>query len=837
MHCLPCCVRSVAREACRMPWSTCACRGLLLVLAMWLGLLGGRVIASDVLTAAEMHFEKNVRPILVTRCLKCHGARKQEAGLRLDSRAAILAGGESGPAMVPGKVQQSLLSSAIRYQGLEMPPDDRLAIKDVRAIEQWIAAGSPWPKSVGALRPMTGELTDADRRWWAFRPLTAPNIPADVNQSAAAHPIDRFIEHRLAQQNLTPAPMADKTTLIRRLYFDLLGLPPTPDEIDEFLNDRSETAWEALVDRLLADPRYGEHWARFWLDLVRYSESDGWNQDAYRPHIWKYRDYVVRSFNQDRPYHEFVRQQLAGDEWDSDKPENLEAAGFLRLGIYEYNQRDARGHWNDIMNEMTDVVADVFLGLGVACARCHDHKFDPILQVDYFRLRAFFEPVSWRDDLVAATPAQRQAFAVQQEKWLQATRSVREQIDALLEPYHQRKWKSTIEKFPLEIQACFRKPVEERTSWENQMAYLVGRQFYEEGGGPLKSLSKADRSKHGELLKKLAAFDGQKPPSLPQVMTVTDFSGEAATTVIPDQPNSKPVQAGILTVLTDGAAPSVKIQQLQTSSGRRTALAEWIGHPQNPLTMRVLVNRIWSVHFGRGLVGTPNDFGRKGQRPTHPKLLDWLTHEFVQHGQTWKPIHRLILTSAAWRRSVQHPQAGRQRVIDPYDTWLWRSTIRRLHAEQLRDAMLSVSGEMLWELGGASGAGDEPRRSLYVKSFRNSPDPLLYAFDAAKGLKSVAGRSTTTTATQSLLMINGDYVVARARAMARRLSSRDTSLADALLYAFRSAWGRTPSKDELEIAVAFVGADGALAVSSVDLKRLEDFCHVLLNANEFLYRD
>ncbi|MEO1997866.1 MAG: DUF1549 domain-containing protein, partial [Planctomycetaceae bacterium] len=439
---------------------------VVVMLALSPGVLNRGLSADDNQVTAAAHFEKTIRPILVTRCLKCHGERKQEGGLRLDSRAAVLTGGESGPAIVPGKTERSLLLAAIQYQGLEMPPQDQLSQKQVRAFEHWIATGAVWPKAIGRLRPASSAFSDADRRWWAFQPLRQVNIPDQTAGDATPHPIDRFIDRRLFEKGLTPGPVAEKTTLVRRLYFDVIGLPPTPEQIDAFLNDQSPTAWNALVDRLLDDPRYGEHWARFWLDLVRYSESDGWNQDAFRPHIWMYRDYVVRSFNQDRPYDEFVRQQLAGDEMDIDNPENLAATGFLRLGIYEYNQRDARGHWNDIMNEMTDVVADVFLGMGVACARCHDHKFDPILQADYFKLRAFFEPVSWRDDIHAATPDERAAYVAQHAKWLQATRAVRSQIDTLLEPYHKRKWKLTIEKFPLDIQACFLKPVEQRTSWE-----------------------------------------------------------------------------------------------------------------------------------------------------------------------------------------------------------------------------------------------------------------------------------------------------------------------------------------------------------------------------------
>ncbi|MBI2480457.1 MAG: DUF1549 domain-containing protein, partial [Planctomycetia bacterium] len=439
---------------------------------------------------ALAYFEQQIRPILATKCVKCHGEKKQEGKLRLDSHEAMLKGGESGPSIVPGETSESLLIEAIKYESFEMPPTGQLSAKEIEHFEQWIASGAIWPENAETLREESGLIAPADREWWAFQPLVKPEVPVNANDHWSRNEIDRFVSARLAAQEMQAAPPADRNTLVRRLYFDLLGLPPTPEEIDTFVNDDSPEAWEKLIDRLLDDERYGEHWARYWLDLVRFAESDGWNQDAFRPHLWRYRDYVVNAFNQDKSYPEFVRQQLAGDEIQEDNPEHLAAAGYLRLGIYEYNQRDARGLWNDIMNEMTDVTGDVFLGMGMACARCHDHKFDPVLQVDYFKLRAFFEPISWRDDIIGATQAEQAEYQQQFAVWEESTKEIREQIDALLKPYNDRKWKSTAAKFPLDIQACFYKPVEQRNSLEHQMAYLVTRQFYEEGGGPLSGIKK-----------------------------------------------------------------------------------------------------------------------------------------------------------------------------------------------------------------------------------------------------------------------------------------------------------------------------------------------------------
>ena len=319
--------------------------------------------------------------------------------MRLDSRAAMLKGGESGPALVPGKPNESLMIEAMRYESYEMPPTGQLPENVVAPFVDWIAGNAVWPDHGEPIREVSGLITATDREWWAFQPLKKPTVPQASSDSWSHNEIDRFIVEQLNNKKLFPAPQATRTELARRLYFNLIGLPPTSEELDLFLQDETPQAWENLIDRLLADKRYGEHWGRYWLDVVRYAESDGWNQDAFRSNIYRYRDYVVNSFNADKPYPEFVKEQLAGDEIPNADAEAIVATGFLRLGIYEYNQRDAKSHWNDIINEMTDVAGDVFLGMGMACARCHDHKFDPLLQRDYFKLRAFFEPIIWKDDV------------------------------------------------------------------------------------------------------------------------------------------------------------------------------------------------------------------------------------------------------------------------------------------------------------------------------------------------------------------------------------------------------------------------------------------------------
>jgi len=777
-------------------------------------------------------FEEQIRPVLATKCIKCHGPKKQEGNLRLDSQQAMLKGGDSGPAIVPGKPGESLIIEAMRYESYEMPPTGQLPEKVVTPFVDWIAGNATWPDHGEPIREISGLITQADREWWAFQPLKKPEVPQLKTDSWSHNEIDVFVLQRLTDKGLTPASRATRTELARRLYFNLIGLLPTSEELDVYLRDETPQAWEKLIDRLLADKRYGEHWGRYWLDVVRYAESDGWNQDAYRPNIYHYRDYVVNSFNEDKPYPVFVKEQLAGDEIPNADADAIVATGFLRLGIYEYNQRDAKSHWNDIINEMTDVAGDVFLGMGMACARCHDHKFDPLLQRDYFKLRAFFEPIIWKDDVPQpfATVEEEEAYNAQQAKWEEATANIRAEIDALLKPYYDRKWKSTVEKFPLDIQACFNTPPEERTSWDEQMTYLISRQFTDEGGGPLKSMKKEDKEKHEELKKKLAEFDNLKPKQPTKLMAATDFHGAISPTVIPDDPEKTSIQPGFLSVLSEVSTTlSPESYEERKTTGRRTALAEWITKPDNPLTTRVIVNRIWQQHFGKGIVPTASDFGHLGLPPTHPELLDWLTVTFVEDGWSFKKLHKRILMSSTWQQASHHPDASLYQEKDPGEDLMWRFPVQRLSAEQIRDSILAVSGELQQKIGGPSVGGTSPRRSLYIKQIRNTPDEFLHLFDVANGLKSVAERNITTTPLQSLMMINGDWVLGRAKKFAERLKKQKLeSSEETIIFATRLAWGREPTSDELTNAVQFIG-------TPINDDRLTDFCHVLLNSSEFMY--
>jgi len=790
------------------------------------------------LTDAAVHFEEQVRPILASQCIKCHGPKKQEGGLRLDSNEAMLKGGDSGPAIVPKLLDESLLIEAVRYEGSEMPPTGQLSEKEILTLEAWVLAGAEWPEHTQEIREASGAITAADREWWAFQPLSQTEVPVLEEDVWSINAIDQFVFQKMVEHEILPAPQAERAKLVRRLYYDLIGLPPTPEEITGFLADDSDNAWEKLIDRLLADERYGEHWARFWLDVVRYAESDGWNKDSYRPYLWRYRDYVVNAFNNDKPYPQFVREQLAGDEIPGDDPQSLIATGYLRLGIYEYNQRDARAHWNDIMNEITNVTGDVFLGVSMACARCHDHKFDPLLQTDYYTLRAFFEPIAWRDDLYGSTDKQKADYQAELAKWEDTSAEIRSQMEVLIKPHRDQVWKEVVERFPVDIQACYLKSAEDRSTWEHQMAYLITRQLTDEGRDPLKRLSKEEKEKLETLRKELATFDAQKPKPLPAVMVATDFQGSISPTLLPDAPENATVVPRFISVLSeDSKDEQPQIPELKNSSGRRTALAEWIGRPDNPLTTRVFVNRIWQQHFGQGIVSSANDFGHLGQLPTHPALLDWLTVAYIENNWSVKWLHKQILMSAVWRQSAHHPQASEYRAKDPAENLLWRCRIRRLQAEQIRDAMLTASGELQQQLGGPSIESKTPRRSLYIKSIRNAPDAFLHAFDVANGLMSVSERNTTTTPTQSLLMINGDYVIGRAEKLAARLREREGAAVDAVAYAVQLVWGREPAEGEVERILEFIEVAADEKLMAGNDQKLIDFCQVLFNSNEFIYVD
>ncbi|MFI4874811.1 MAG: DUF1549 domain-containing protein, partial [Blastopirellula sp. JB062] len=719
---------------------------------------------------AARYFETKVRPLLAQHCYQCHGAEEQKSDLRLDRRQHFMHGGAGGPIVEPGKPDESVLIEAVKWESYEMPPKGKLRDEEIAILETWVRNGAYWPEDAET-RDEDELFTAEDRNWWAFQPVKKPKVP-DVDESAIAqNPIDHFVLAKLKENQITAAPPAERRSLIRRIYFDMLGVPPTAEEIERFAQDQRENAYELLVDQILNDSRYGERWATHWLDLVRYADSDGYRQDAYRPLAWRYRDYVIRSLNEDKSYKRFLQEQLAGDEIAPNDHDAMIATYFLRAGVYEYNSRDAEGQQVLIADELTDTVGDVFLGMGVACAHCHNHKFDPILRDDYYRLQAFFKPMIWEDKRLLATEEELHTYRRELAQWEEKHQALLAKIEAIEKPAKQKKENRAVGMFPPEVQEIYWKPREERTTYENQIHYLVKRQV-ELGYAKFSSAIPKSKKAEWEALKKELQPLLKSKPQKPEIADVAvDAAGDLSPTQIPGDRRERDIAPGFLTILNPGSAEINREGVVaEETSGRRTALARWLTQDDNPLSPRVIVNRIWQYHFGVGLSSNASDFGRLGEPPTHPELLDWLTLQFIQEDWRLKPLHRKILLSATYRQSSLTAAPERARLVDPQNRLLWRFPARRLEAEQIRDAMLAVSGELKPKSGGPSASSNDTVRSSYTKKMRNSPDALLESFDAPGGFSSVAQRNSTTTATQSLLMINGDWTLKRAEAMAQRLN-------------------------------------------------------------------
>ncbi|MCA9197969.1 MAG: PSD1 domain-containing protein, partial [Planctomycetales bacterium] len=634
-------------------------------------------------------FEQHVRPLLTGKCVGCHGATKQESGLRLDSWEAVAVGGDSGPAVVPHDANQSLLISALRHVDFEMPPDEpAVADNVIRKLEDWIQAGAVWPNGV-VLKPANA-ISPQDRNWWAYQPLQDLPVPSVETLEWCQNEIDHFVLARLEAAQLAPSAPADRRTLARRIHYAITGLPPTPDDVADFLVGQKSLA--DLVDRLLDSPAYGEHQARFWLDLVRYADSDGYRADADRPHAHLYRDYVIRSFNADKPYDQFICEQLAGDELDPGNRDALIATMFLRHWIYEYNQRDVETQWHEILSDLTETTADVFLATGLKCAKCHNHKFDPLLQTDYYRFKAFFAPFMPVEALPVADAKTKISHFHQQQKWEQATDAIRKELHAIEYPVLLKHATGEgAERFIPKIRAMIDKRISERTAYEHQIADLASRQFKTNPEKLPEWLDEATESRRQTLLTELAKFDSLKPEPLPTLAFVaTDVGSTAPATYIEGDTNQTPIEPGFPELFDPAPAQIVAPPMELQTTGRRTALAEWIASPQNPLTARVIVNRIWQQHFGTGIVATTSDFGHLGEVPSHPALLDWLAKRFMEDGWSLKQLHRRILLSATWQQASLDRQDDRLAEVDPGNRLLWKMAARRLSGEEIMDTMLSI---------------------------------------------------------------------------------------------------------------------------------------------------
>lgn len=877
-------------------------RSLLTIPVMMLSVM--LVIANEGTFAAspdKVTYEQHVRPILKTNCFHCHGEGNELAGnLDLRLRRLVLKGGESGASVIPGDPDQSPLWLRV-HQG-EMPPEEiekKLTPAERDVLRRWITAGAPTLREEPADADPNSYLTEEERNFWAFQPVRAVKPPAPQDRSRARTAVDYFILGTLDQQGLTFSPEADRRALIRRLSLDLLGLLPSPEDVNEFVQDSLPDAYERLVDRLLSSPHYGERWGRHWLDAAGFADSEGYNDsDELRPDAWKYRDYVIRAFNNDKPFDRFVQEQLAGDELVGRElkdltPEQIEcvtATGFLRMapdGTAGGPEQDVAR--NEVVAKTVEIVSTSLLGLTIGCAQCHNHRYDPITQEDYYATRAVFEPaLNWKNWIAPA--ARRLSLYTNADRKLAAEVETRaKQIDsqraAKQQEFIQRTLQKELAKLPSELHESLRAardtPRSKRTAEQKRLL-----QKYPSVNVDAGSLYLYDKKAADELQKmaqEAAKVRSEKPReefvralwepiNKPPPKTFLFHRGMV------DQPKQElaPRPIGILAAGQPADFP-VDDPSLPTT-GRRLAFARWLTSDRNPLTARVFVNRMWMHHFGQGLVRTPNDFGYLGARPSHPELLDWLASEFMANGWSVKHLQRLLVTSTVYRQATLRRSDAE--AIDPDNQLYWRMPVRRIDAETLRDNLLSVSGRLNFNAFGPAVPvmadsvgqfvigienlnagrpgeviplnGEEFRRSVYIQARRSRPLSVMDPFDLPRMEPNCAARSTSTVATQSLLLMNNEFVIDSASKFAERLFDvAGKNVVDQIRLAWQIAYSAEPSSAELSGAVQYVldqslhyatqagASDTAKNTSSKksDPQReaLTTFCHALLSSNRFLY--
>ena len=760
--------------------------------------------------AAEVAFDRDVKPIFAAHCVSCHGPEKQRGGLRLDRKVDAFAGGDSGAAFTPGKAADSALLKRVASDGDDrMPPKgERLTAAQLGVLKAWIDQGAKWPDDGSA-------STSAD--WWSFKPVKRPAVPAGDN------PVDHFIRTKLRDKGLSPSPEADRRTLIRRLYFDLIGLPPTPEEVDAFVTDTAPDAYEKLVDRLLASPHHGERWARHWLDVVHFGETHGYDKDKPRPNAWPYRDYVIRSFNADKPFARFIQEQVAGDVLFPGTVDGIEALGFLAAGPWDFighaelpeTKIDGKVARHLDRDDVVSNTIGTFLGLTVHCAQCHNHKFDPISQEDYYRLHAVFAAIDRTDRAFDPDPA---------------VAKKRAELEA--------RYRATLAVTGGGAAEVARR---ELAALPPRRVVYVG--AIHTGGGTFTGTGAA----------------GGKPRPI-HVLPRGDVTKPG-----------KEVSPGAIAAV-PGVNGRFDLPAGHTEGDRRAALAKWLTDPNNPLPWRVMANRVWQYHFGRGLVDTPNDFGKMGQLPTHPELLDFLAAELRDH-QSLKKLHKLIVTSATYRQSSSsergagsaEPKTKEPTIrflgfsvprsafrapssVDADNRYLWRQNRRKLEAEAVRDTILAVSGKLDLTMGGPSFQDfviEKPehsphyqyhlhdpedakahRRAVYRFVVRSKQQPFLAALDCADPSLAVDKRNQTLTPQQALAMLNNRLAVAMAAHFAARVEKLATDDVGRVTAAFRLALGRPPTAKEREALTAYAKDHG-----------LANACRVILNLNEFVFVD
>jgi len=912
---------------------------------------------------AQQVSEADVQAAL-KRCGQCHGPTLQMSKLDLSTREGMLKGGEKGPAIVPGDAEASPLYrriSGLQAPAMPMPPVPALSAQEIELVKNWINQGAKMtavaapPVAAAAPAPAPGaspaypggytprEITDADRSWWAFKKPVRNTPPAVRDAKWSHNPIDAFVANMREQKGLEAAPQADRRTLIRRAYLDLIGLLPPPEEVEAFVKDPAPDAYSKLVDKLLASPNYGERWGRNWLDVVRYADSSGFEFDITVENAWRYRDYVIKAFNEDKPYNQFIIEQLAGDELDKPTPDSLIATTYYRVGPrVRFREANYPSYRYDYMDDMVRTTFQGFQGLSVNCARCHDHKFDPITRLDYFKtVAAFWSYVDYDQPLVPKD--QVDAYNAKLKALADEMTPLRQEIARIEKPYQEKRREQQVQdalkKFPPDIQEAINTPEDKRTPGQKLLVAQViiggpdvdpdnivadanasakakaaakanqvfgaGSESY--GRGPLK-LSPEDEKKRAELQAKIAAIEERLPPPLPTADGVRDgdyrltpdglgdshipgtgrpdygikccFVPAVGTKFevpplyfaansddIKTNESTFQVQPGFLTVLTDPKNPPpathVPNRTDYVTSGRRRALAEAIASADNPLTARVMVNRIWAWHFGTGIVSTPGNFGKMGTLPSNPELLDWLATEFVQKGWSVKAMHRIIMNSETYKMASAFSREADLKA-DPTNVYLWRFPPHRAEAEIIRDITLDASGKLNRQFGGepffpaipASLRADQPRgvweltkeepstwrRAVYAYVKRGLKYPMFEVFDEPDLNVTCERRATSTVPTQALTLLNNEFTLKQAGYFADRVwQAAGPNPEKQVTEMYRIALSRDPSASEMRANLEFLKkqTDAAAAKNatgdSAARSALNDLAHVTLNLNEFVY--
>jgi Protein of unknown function (DUF1553)/Protein of unknown function (DUF1549)/Planctomycete cytochrome C len=863
------------------------------------GSLGALLIAQSGPPPAvsPVSFTKDVQPILENNCLSCHGDAVQMGKLDLRSRESALQGGARGSDIIPGDADRSRVYR--RVAGIEQPAMPAqgapLTAGQIAAIKTWIDQGAKWdvttlssstkPSAAAALAALENRLiTREERSYWAFKlPVQAP-LPV-VDNKSLTNPIDRFLERARQEHGLKAAPRADRYTLVRRAYLDVLGLPPTPAQVDSFIADRSPNAWEHLIDRLLASPHYGERYGRLWLDVARYADSAGFEYDVHRPNAWRYRDYVIKSFNDDKPYNQFLIEQIAGDEMDGKTDDSLIATGFLRMGPRVlFREKDNPERRYDYLDEIIGTIGKGTLGLTVNCARCHNHKFDPISQKDYYALEAsIFGYVE--TEVPLAPKAEADAYLAKNEEINRKVSDLKKAIAGIERAYRDKLQLEEITRtFSDKILQVIAKPENERTPGEALLAAQVLKAASVSGAQVDRVLTPNDAVRKKDLTEQIAALEKQRPepPPMAEIATDGDYRssplGEGDDTVscpkcripIPGagqyvhqgpgqyevppsyflirgdvESHGSQMKPGFIDVITYGDPPTEIPRPDGHTSGRRLALAQWIASPQNPMTARVIVNRLWQKHFGRGIVATLENFGKMGEPPTHQDLLDWLAVEFMNRGWSMKQISKAMMMSAAYQMASAFVDAT-DSASDPGNLYLWRFRPQRLEAEIVRDSMLAAGGNINLAIGGEPifpyipkdilasqyrgkwvNTPEGPaawRRGVYVYQRRSLPYPMFDTFDHPDMNVTAGARNVSTVPTQALTLLNNPFVLSEAAFLAERVSQQASDPHLQVELAYRMALARPASETEI-----------AIGMDLIRKQSLASFTHVVLNLDEFLY--